>query len=455
MSTRWQKAWEDAEPQLTEWRRAWPSSSSKPRVLRVNQLDAELLDEELVQLLQEPLAKALSLVNVVFRSKLEPELSLFIRLVLYKFSLWDAGATYGAKLQDLRYRCKWSTTRALARSSGPSRLFLPHIDIEDHLASGLPKSALVMHASLTMLVPYFHARIRSHALSNAWPDTPSSDKRRKAWNILSNLESAHSAGALLSFVVFLWNGRYRTLADRLLGMRLVPSQKLTNRQVSYEFMNRQMVWHAFTEFLLLFLPVFSSRAFRRIYNHVTSRMRNFNWSSIFHSSSASGSRGSSQVSSQTGKFFGLPENQCAICADNASFGLSSLPGASVSSESNTFAAYLESAATIPSTSSAQPGAEGMEDVPPTYPITISYRASCGHIYCYVCLSERLLRAVDDGDDGWTCLRCLETVYSCERVDAICEDDTARTSEGWASEIDERASFESDMDMSLGSEHSDL
>ncbi|KAL5527436.1 hypothetical protein ACEPAG_6227 [Sanghuangporus baumii] len=436
MSTRWQKAWEDAEPQLEEWRRACPSSSSKPRVLRVNQLDAELLDEELVQLLQEPLAKALSLVNVASRSKIEPELSLFIRLVLYKLSLWDAGATYGAKLQDLRYRCEWSTRRSLA-------------------PSGLPKSALIMHASLTVLVPYIHARIRSHALSNAWPDTPSSDKRRKAWNFLSNLESAHSAAALLSFVVFLWNGRYRTLADRLLGIQLIPSRKLTDRQVSYEFMNRQMVWHAFTEFLLLFLPVFSSRAFRRAYNHVTSRMRSLNWSSILHSSSASGSRGSSQGSFQRGKFFGLPENQCAICADNASFGLSSLPSASVSSESNTFAAYLESAATVPSTSSEQSGAEGMEDVPPNYPITTPYRASCGHIYCYVCLSEKLLRAVDDGDDGWTCLRCLETVHSCERVDAICEDDTARTSDGWASEIDERASFESDMSMSLDSEHSDI
>lgn len=29
-------------------------------------------------------------------------------------------------------------------------------------------------------------------------------------------------------------------------MRLVPSRGQVNRDVSYEFMNRQMVWHAFT-----------------------------------------------------------------------------------------------------------------------------------------------------------------------------------------------------------------
>ena len=74
----------------------------------------------------------------------------------------------------------------------------------------------------------------------------------------------HSTLALLNFVAFLWNGRfvtfyydlvfidiylhrrYRTLADRLLEMRLVSTQRATSRDVSYEFMNRQMVWHAFT-----------------------------------------------------------------------------------------------------------------------------------------------------------------------------------------------------------------
>ena len=49
--------------------------------------------------------------------------------------------------------------------------------------------------------------------------------------------------------------RYRTLIDRLLGLQLVPAQRLTKREVSYEFMNRQMVWHAFTV-RLLGLPLF-------------------------------------------------------------------------------------------------------------------------------------------------------------------------------------------------------
>jgi len=132
-------------------------------------------------------------------------------------------------------------------------------------ASGLPRNRLLLHGLLTVFVPYIHTRLRNNAMSNAWPEAPSSDRRRKLWDWMSSIESTHAVLSLLSFVVFLWNGRYvsftlrrstpadysalcryRTLTDRLLNMRLVPARKLVKRNVSYEFMNRQMVWHAFT-----------------------------------------------------------------------------------------------------------------------------------------------------------------------------------------------------------------
>lgn len=40
--------------------------------------------------------------------------------------------------------------------------------------------------------------------------------------------------------------RYRTLTDRLLHINLFASRQSQRRDISYEFMNRQMVWHAFT-----------------------------------------------------------------------------------------------------------------------------------------------------------------------------------------------------------------
>jgi peroxin-2 len=61
----WQDVWERTEPQLRSASTSMPSTSSvKTRVLRVGQLDAELLDKELLNLLLDPLSKSLRIVNV-------------------------------------------------------------------------------------------------------------------------------------------------------------------------------------------------------------------------------------------------------------------------------------------------------------------------------------------------------------------------------------------------------
>jgi hypothetical protein len=71
----------------------------------------------------------------------------------------------------------------------------------------LPRKILLVHGALTMVLPYIHTRVRRHALSKAWPDAPSSDRRRKAWELMTKLETTHAAAALASFAVFLWDGQ--------------------------------------------------------------------------------------------------------------------------------------------------------------------------------------------------------------------------------------------------------
>lgn len=61
----WHQLWEQAQPRLNLLQNSFETHNSPTsKTIRVGQLDAELLDQELVQLLQEPLTKALSLVNV-------------------------------------------------------------------------------------------------------------------------------------------------------------------------------------------------------------------------------------------------------------------------------------------------------------------------------------------------------------------------------------------------------
>src|ERR1700709_2758243 len=81
---------------------------------------------------------------------------------------------------------------------------------------------------------------------------------------ITNLASTtHSVAAFASFLIFLVNGRYRTLVDRIIRIRLAPPSSQVSREVSFEYLNRQLVWHAFTEFLLFLLPLVGISRWRR------------------------------------------------------------------------------------------------------------------------------------------------------------------------------------------------
>jgi peroxin-2 len=68
-------AWDKAQPKLAAIRSSLdPRSFPKPQIARVGKLDAELLDQELVQLLREPLSKAVALVNVSLHYYMVPGL---------------------------------------------------------------------------------------------------------------------------------------------------------------------------------------------------------------------------------------------------------------------------------------------------------------------------------------------------------------------------------------------
>ncbi|KAG6854856.1 hypothetical protein C0991_012046 [Blastosporella zonata] len=390
----WEEAWNAARPRLSAIRDALNTGSSPdPRVIRVGQLDSELLDQELVQTLQEPLNKALSLVNSSLKARFEPELALLLQLTLYKLSIWNTGASYGAKLQDLRYTVRPSSGNTLA-------------------PSGLPRRTLLLHGILTVLLPYLHTKLRSRALSYAWPDAPSSDRRRKAWNILTSLESSYTLLSLSSFLAFLWNGRYRTIADRVLNMKLVPSRRLIQRDVSYEFMNRQMVWHAFTEFLLFLLPLVNARNLRRRISRIINSISPFTILSSLsaRSGASSDGKGIGPASQKRGKYWSLPQDQCAICAENASLNLN------LSEPSNAFTALT--------TTPIEESSLSSDTEPPAFPIYNPYLTSCGDIYCYHCIAERLIQTADSGDDdlGWTCLRCNAYVNSADRYTVEMESD---------------------------------
>jgi peroxin-2 len=175
--------------------------------------------------------------------------------------------------------------------------------------------------------------------------------------------STHDVAAFVSFLVFLVNGRYRTLLDRVLRLRLVAPSNQVRREVSFEYLNRQLVWHAFTEFLLFLLPLMGINRWRRWLSKAWRKAKSL-----------------TQGEEEKGELTFLPERTCAICYQD------------------------QNPTTTEQALSMTGGIIGSAQTDITNP----YEASCGCIYCFVCIASRLA----DGE-GFVCLRCGELVKHCK------------------------------------------
>ncbi|CAJ0967407.1 unnamed protein product [Ranitomeya imitator] len=54
-------------------------------------------------------------------------------------------------------------------------------------------------------------------------------------------------------------GKFATLTERLLGIRSVFKKPQDVRQVGFDFMNREILWHGFAEFLIFLLPLVNTQ----------------------------------------------------------------------------------------------------------------------------------------------------------------------------------------------------
>lgn len=241
----YEAAFERARPQIECIRSQIPHfPSSVLRVQRVGQLDADLLDQELTDLLAEPIKAALQKVNPVLEKQRHAELYLLLRLLLYKFSIYDRSASYGAMLQNLKYRNEWVHR---ARHPGTAT----------STARDAPLSAiqLGLYPLFTIVLPYLYGKGKTYMSNHQYDQAPRESLPFVAYSLADHAQRLWNLVALINFALFLWDGKYRTVTDRVLGMRLTYANRSLQRNVSFEFLNRQLVWNAFTEFLLFLLPL--------------------------------------------------------------------------------------------------------------------------------------------------------------------------------------------------------
>ncbi|KAK9148648.1 hypothetical protein Scep_007405 [Stephania cephalantha] len=129
---------------------------------------------------------------------------------------------------------------------------------------GLTMSQKIWYCLATVGGQYIWARLQSFSAFRRWGDSEQRSLGRRAWGLINNVEGFYKAASFSNLLVFLYTGRYRNLIERVLRARLVYGSPNMNRAVSFEYMNRQLVWNEFSEMLLLLLPLFKSSSVRKI-----------------------------------------------------------------------------------------------------------------------------------------------------------------------------------------------
>jgi len=223
--------------------------------LRVNQLDAVMLDGEIEILLRLQYMKMFEFAKVGMVEKYKPELDAVLGLMLYGLSIVPKGTTYGNQLQNLVYQ---SEEAGATKTLTGNWMRLSNITRKQKLLFGI----------LHILVPYVWTRLERYSLVNRWADCPPDDWRRSLFALLGLLEVTFKALSWLNLIVFLWNGQYVSLIDRLLAIRLVYQFKTMSRQVSFEFMNRQLIWSSFSEFIMFLMPLVNLDKIKRFFSRL-------------------------------------------------------------------------------------------------------------------------------------------------------------------------------------------
>ncbi|KAG2729020.1 hypothetical protein I3760_01G231400 [Carya illinoinensis] len=179
----------------------------------------------------------------------EAELDAFIEFLIWRFSIWVDKPTPGIALMNLRYRDERAMeTRGKVRTGleGP----------------GLTVAQKIWYCVATVGGQYIWARLQSFSAFRRWGDSEQRSFARRAWMLIQRIEGLHKAASFCNLLIFLYTGRYRNLIERALRARLVYGNPNMNRAVSFEYMNRQLVWNEFSEMLLLLLPLLNSSSVR-------------------------------------------------------------------------------------------------------------------------------------------------------------------------------------------------
>ena len=199
----------------------------------MSQLDAAELDDQLISVLNEQLLAIFKVLPTTKLLEFKPELKAALKACLWWFSVRGCGQTFGQRMLGVQY-CTDST----------------------------PATSLAPRHKWTLLILCLCGewlRDRAHHLASLarLPLTPRSIERLLGW-----VSAAASALSLLNFTAFLLQGHHCTLTEQLARVTVCPTRPQALRSPSYHLMNREIMWHGFSELIFFLLPHINTFAVR-------------------------------------------------------------------------------------------------------------------------------------------------------------------------------------------------
>ncbi|OQS06183.1 peroxisome assembly protein [Thraustotheca clavata] len=214
---------------------------------RVNKWDALVLDSEIVALMKHPIKSMFALFQPGLMEKYQPEIDGVTYALLFALSVGMHQPTPGMKLQNLQF----------AKSS-------------------LVWKKIVPLFFLSVGIPYAWQRIHRALLSYRWREDRSTQAEAKYQHFLTMIHRVSTVAALVKLVnhlAFWKQGQYRSLPERLVGMKLTPlKHTVIPRTITFEYMNRQLVWDGFVEFCYFVLPLINWQRFGRLLKQTTKQL---------------------------------------------------------------------------------------------------------------------------------------------------------------------------------------
>ncbi|CAB1446106.1 unnamed protein product [Pleuronectes platessa] len=220
-----------------------PETDAEPQtpVLRITQLDALELDSALEQLVWSQFSQCFQKCRPGLLTPLEPELRALLHLLVWRFTLYSSSTTVGQSLLSLHYHSTLSSSPRYSPLSSRQKLGLA-----------------LFTAGPRWLQDRSHSLLLGLGLTSGGTGGDSGFLQRGLRTCLALVSSIAQLAGLLNFLVFLRKGRHPVLAERITGAQAVFSKASVHRDIDYQYMNRELMWHGFAEFLIFLLPLINT-----------------------------------------------------------------------------------------------------------------------------------------------------------------------------------------------------